>query len=195
MQVPAGAIRDTVAAVFRARMFNRASLLQRIGAWLWDLLTALLQRMDTDRVRPGVFWVLALFVLLLTALLLARVLYALWRVRRGPRAARERAAGRGAIDPLEAARACAARGDYTGAAHALYAALLAAIANRGELELHESKTIGDYLRDLATKSSAALARFREFARSYEIVIYGLGGCDRERYERLHGLAYTILSRG
>ncbi|MGH7471569.1 MAG: DUF4129 domain-containing protein, partial [Longimicrobiales bacterium] len=77
-------------------------------------------------------------------------------------------------------------------AHALYAGILAALAGRGEVELHESKTIGDYLRDLSARSSAFRVRYRDFARSYEVVIYGIGFCDRERYERLLGLAHYII---
>jgi hypothetical protein len=97
-------------------------------------------------------------------------------------------------DAWVAARRYAAHGDYTSAAHALYAALLQAVAARGDAELHESKTIGDYVRDLAARPSRFLGGFREFARSYETVIYGIGSCDRDRYEQLHGLALRIIDR-
>ena len=32
--------------------------------------------------------------------------------------------------------------------------------------------------------SEQYAPFREFVRVYYVVVYGLGSCDRERYERL-----------
>jgi hypothetical protein len=130
--------------------------------------------------------------------LLVRTAYTMRLQRRGLAGERrETAAGRRGqpVDAWQLARGHAARGDYTAAAHALYAALLDAIAGRGEIDLHESKTIGDYLRDLVTRSSTRVPRFREFARSYEVVIYGLGFCDRDRYERLHGLAQRVVESG
>jgi hypothetical protein len=95
-------------------------------------------------------------------------------------------------DPLALAQRLAAGGDFTGAAHALYAALLLAAARSERLELHPSKTAGDYARDLRARSSSLFSRFREFARSYEFVIYGVGECDQARYERLRTLAAPIV---
>jgi hypothetical protein len=49
---------------------------------------------------------------------------------------------------------------------------------------------------MRARASASLVQaFREFARGYEYVVYGIGECDRDRYERLHGLADRILSHG
>jgi len=48
------------------------------------------------------------------------------------------------------------------------------------------------VRDLRARSSSLFGRFRDFARSYETVVYGLGTCDRERYERLRALAAPIV---
>ena len=95
-------------------------------------------------------------------------------------------------DPWRLAQGEAARGNYTEAAHALYQALLEAAARQQEVRLHPSKTVGDYVRELRARSSALFGRFREFARSYETVIYGIGYCDRERYERLLSLAMPIV---
>lgn len=90
------------------------------------------------------------------------------------------------------AQELAARGEYTEAAHALYRALLEALARRERVRLHPSKTVGDYVRDLRQRSSSLFGRFRDFARSYETVVYGIGVCDRERYERLLALAAPIV---
>jgi hypothetical protein len=194
-QLPAAAIRDTVTAVFRDPAFNRTSLLQRLGAWLLDLLEAVFSRLRPGPVPTPVFWIMVVLLGLVAAALLARTL-ALVELTRGrkrrPAAAGTAAAG---MDAWAAARQHAARGDYTAAAHALYAALLAALAGPEAIELHESKTIGDYQRELSRRASVRLPRFRDFARTYETVIYGLGFCDQNRYERLQGLAQGMLEPG
>jgi hypothetical protein len=95
-------------------------------------------------------------------------------------------------DPWSASQQLAAAGDYTSAAHALYAALLESAARAEHIRLHPSKTVGDYVRELRVRSSSLFARFREFARSYEVVIYGVGSCDEARYQRLLALAVPIV---
>ena len=96
-----------------------------------------------------------------------------------------------ARDPWALAQRLAAEGRYTEAAHALYGALLARVAARVPLRLHASKTVGDYARDLRSAAPSVFAPFREFARSYEVVIYGLGTCDRPRFDGLIALAGRI----
>lgn len=96
-------------------------------------------------------------------------------------------------DPWVDAQRLAKEGRYTDAAHALYAALLEGVARREDLRLDPSKTVGDYLRELRRRPSALVPTFRDFARLYEVVVYGLGFCDRERYERLYVLASGMLA--
>ena len=146
---------------------------------------------------PVLHWTSIAVLALLVAAVAGRAAYLAW-VHRGVRSAASRTArarARTAGDPWLAAQALAAAGDYTGAAHALYAALLETVARRERLTLHPSRTVGDYVRDLRTRSSSLFGRFREFARSYETVVYGLGECDRERYERLHALATATIANG
>jgi hypothetical protein len=197
IQVPESAIRDTAAAVFRDAAYNRTSPLQRLGAWLLDALQAVLLRLRPGQMSAAIYWVFVAMLILLAAAILGRAGYLLYLDRGGfgrRRRSRSVADAMTSGDAWIAARQYAARGDYTSAAHALYAALLQAFAARGDAELHESKTIGDYVRDLAARSSRLLGGFREFARSYETVIYGIGFCDRDRYEQLHGLALRIIDR-
>lgn len=94
-------------------------------------------------------------------------------------------------DPWALAQRLATEGRYTEAAHALYGALLARVAARVPLRLHPSKTAGDYARDLRGTAPTIFGPFREFARSYEVVIYGLGTCDRSRFDGLIDLAGRI----
>ncbi|MEP6690266.1 MAG: DUF4129 domain-containing protein [Gemmatimonadaceae bacterium] len=188
------AIRDTVTAVFRGAEFNRSSPIERFIEWLafqfhrfWDALPAVKSPVLTTAFR--------LVVVGIAIAVILRVAYAIIvEPRSVDAAARRETGGRGgpARDPLAVADDAAARGDYTAAAHALYAALLQAISRRERVRLHPSKTVGDYVRDLRAKSSALFGRFRDFARSYEVVIYGVGVCDRDRYERLYALAEQIL---
>jgi hypothetical protein len=97
-------------------------------------------------------------------------------------------------DWWSAAHALAAREDYTGAAHALYLALIALASRSGLVALHESKTTGDYLRELRRRPGTFdLPRFTDFTRSYEMVIYGIGTCDRDRYIRLNRLAGELIN--
>ena len=90
------------------------------------------------------------------------------------------------------AQELAAQGDFTGAAHALYVALLATLARQDLLRLHPSKTIGDYLRELRRRPAAPVQTMRDFARTYEIVAYGLRPCDADRYARLRALAARVI---
>lgn len=189
-------IADTVAAVFSQSDYTRSlreSLFTRFlgllyRAWLWFRSLA--------RTDPGMYWASVIFLTLILVAVVARVV---WVVRarqvRAARLAAESGGGPGVVvhrDPWIVAQQEAARGNFTDAAHALYLALLEALARGGQLRLHPAKTIGDYVRELRGKSSTFFDRFREFARSYERVVYGLGTCDRERFERLRELAMPIL---
>ena len=184
------AARDTIRAVMRQPAFDRAirdTLWSRAMSWLAALFERYRQAAHDS---PVLHWTSIALLSLLVAAVAGRAVYLAW-IHRGTRAATARTArarARRGGDPWLAAQALAAAGDYTGAAHALYAALLESVARRERLTLHPSRTVGDYVRDLRARSSSLFGRFREFARSYETVVYGLGECDRERYERLHTLA-------
>jgi hypothetical protein len=196
MQIPDSAIRDTAAAVFADPAYNHTSLLDRLGAWLLDVLEAVFLRFGPARPSPALFWTIVALTITLVLLVIGRTFYGVL-LARNPRAHSPRAksaADNGGL-AWEQARELAARADYTAAAHALYAALLGLIARREDVEIHASKTIGDYTRDLRRKTSARLPGFHDFARTYESVIYGIGVCDRDRYERLHGLALRVVEPG
>jgi hypothetical protein len=188
------AVRDTLAAVFRQPAFERSlreTLWRRLLNWfggLFDRLNAAVAE------SPVALWTARVLLAAAIALVVGRaafLLWAWWRERErvatlGPSA--RRAAG----DPWLRAQAAAAAGDYTAAAHLLYQALLQLLAGRERLRLHASKTVGDYARELRARSSSAFPAFRDFARDYEIVVYDLQTCDRERYERLQSLAGPLV---
>jgi hypothetical protein len=192
-------IRDVVDSVFRAPEFNHFSLWSKLWEWLGHLLqrvgAALQPFLSALRGSPPLFWTVIVILAAMLVAVLARATY-LW-YRRSLNAAAggtwesapHRRDGR---DPWMLAQELAAAGNFTDAAHALYLALLEAVARQQQLRLHPSKTVGDYRRELRSRSSSLFTRFRDFARSYEAVIYGLGSCDRERYERLYELAVPIV---
>jgi len=193
--IPDAVVRDTITAVLRQGDYAALSRLARVLNWIAERVFELLQWLfRTGRASGQFSWPLTIAVLILAVAFAARLLLG-WRWRRADAAAADvdelRSSLRGQ-DPWQAAEAFAAGGDFTSAAHALYLALLEAGARRGELHIHPSKTVGDYARELRARSSAMLTRFRDFGRSYELVVYGQGQCDRQRYEGLLALATPVV---
>ena len=192
-----------MAAVFRQAAFARerpswiGAQLDRFWTWLGNVLRSIFGPLLRSReTNPLMFWILVTIIGLIVLAIIVRLAYVSYLRRRqgiDARAFAGRAGGpaRGG-DPRLLAQQLAAQGNFTDAAHALYMALLESIARRGLVRLHSSKTVGDFVRELRARSSAIYARFRDFARLYEVVVYGTGHCDRERYERLHALALPIL---
>jgi hypothetical protein len=193
------ALRDTLDAVFSGPEFASAateSVLSRILNWVAELLR------DLSRLTGGsraLYYTVLFLTIALVIAVVARALYVAYS--QGAFSDRRRGifagtAGGLAEDPWAEAQRLAASGDYTGAAHALYRSILLNASRSGLVRLHDAKTIGDYVREMRTRASATLLQaFREFARGYEYVVYGVGECDRTRYERLHGLAVRIVGHG
>ncbi len=196
-QLPERTIRRAVDAVYGSPSYNRTSIWSRIVGWIWEMLDRLFRWLSPAfgalHKSPPLFWAVVIGLALLTAAVIARWLY-LWRARTARRVSGkwQKQAGAVRTDAWSAAQELAARGDFTAAAHALYAALLEAGARQNQLKLHPSKTAGDYVREVHRKSSPLFPNFRDFARAYEIVIYGLGECNRDLYERLLSLATPIV---
>ena len=206
VQVPAQiderSVRDAVAAVFSAPDYARRSVLDRLADAILGvvprMLRWILDRWGEVTAVPGLLELLGVFILIVAAAIVGRTLLerGAWRLARqrvsagnvhGLTVGEER-------DPWAVAQQEAAAGRFTEAAHALYRALLVAAARRNEVTLHPSKTVGDYARELRSRPAAPFARFREFARWYELVIYGIGSCDRSRYERLRALAAEMIGQ-
>ncbi|HLB08953.1 MAG TPA: DUF4129 domain-containing protein [Gemmatimonadaceae bacterium] len=197
-QLPEQTIHRAVQAVYAVPTYNRTSLWSRFWGFVWEMLGRfflwILPAFGVLRKSPPLFWTLIVGLALLTAAVIARSVY-LWRARTALRIAGqgwEMQPGATRGDAWAAAQQLAARGDFTAAAHALYAALLDAGARQNQLRLHPSKTAGDYVREVRKRASPIFPGFRDFARAYELVIYGLGECNRDRYERLLSLALPIV---
>ena len=192
------AIRDTIAVLTRHAAYDRSlrqTAIQRFMAWLQELLSPLGRAINASRPLQEIALVL---VILLVVAVVARAVVVAHAARIARAADRDGTRGRGAIgrlsDPWLEAQRLAASGDYTAAAHSAYAAVLLALSRRARIRLHPSKTVGDYTRELRRVQSPLGPRYREFARLYEVVIYGVGTCDRDRWERLQVLAADLVER-
>jgi hypothetical protein len=194
MQTAPAAVRDTLAAVFRQPAFER-SLRETLWRRLRDWFGALFDRINAAMAEsPVAFWTARVLLALAVALVVGRAAYLAWtwwREREGHTTLGTNGRRGTARDPWLRAQEEAAAGRYTEAAHLLYQALLQLLAGRERLRLHPSKTVGDYARELRARSSTAFPAFRDFARDYEIVVYDLQTCDRQRYERLRDLAHPL----
>ena len=187
-------VSDTIAAVFRQRDYDRTvidSALDRAWRWVGERLGELVAAI---RHSPAARWVVIAVLVSLGLAILGRAIYLGAIGEDGGARARRGRRGAGSHDAWADAQRLAAAGNYTSAAHALYRALLDAIAGRGDVGIHPSKTVGDYGRELRRRSSTAWNGYREFARSYETVVYGLGSCDQTRYERLLALATPLVQK-
>ena len=189
-EVPAiaeSAIADTVAAVFRAPELNPG------GGWGFPSLFWWTKYLDfslNPALARNIGLVLVGIVAVITLIHYTRKRMLDREPRMGAgdmlRSGRSR-------DAWTVAQELAAAGDFTGAAHALYIALIGTLAKRDLLRLHPSKTIGDYLRELRRRPSAPVQTVHDFARTYELVAYGLRPCDADRYARLHALATRVVN--
>jgi hypothetical protein len=192
---PAPSVHDTVAAIARQAAYDRS-----VGesAWqdFWNAVAQLLNRIANffRGSAAGRHVTVVIVALIVTAVIVHFILVALAAGQDEPAAGAAPARDRGA-DAWHDAERLAAAGQFTDAAHALLAALLAVFARRGEVRLHASKTAGDYARELARRGSPARAAFQQFRRRYDAVIFGSGTCDAGEYAALLRDATPILSRG
>lgn len=186
--LPPDSVRETLAAVFAQRDYHRP--LRRsvwqfvVGVWN-DVMRALFSAL---RDVPWVKWAVIGTALLVLSAIIARLLF-----KRQVRHSMGQSTGCSSPqhDPWSVARGLAAAGDYLGAVHALYLALLESVALADRLTLDPAKTVGDYTRELRASSSARLPLFREFARIYEPVVWGSRNCDRYCYDTLAAIASRV----
>jgi Domain of unknown function (DUF4129) len=188
------AVQDTVAAIARGAEYQRAytaSLFQRLLAWLgmwWGRILSPLGRV------PHLSQILLGLGILFALLVAARMLV---NARRAKDVRDRLTGGRESgetADPWRDAQALAAAGEFTGAAHALYRALIVRLSARGGVRLHPSKTAGDYARELRRRNVPDQAPFQAFRVRYDRLIYGAGSCDAADYAALLHEARPILDR-
>ncbi len=186
------AIRDTIAEIAGRAEYQReltASIASRLLRWLGDVLSELFSSVRSTSLGRNV--TIAVLVLLV-AVIVARIVIGV-RAEQAIRASRKPLKASVAdLTALADAERLALAGDFTGAAHALFAALLRACAARGEVRLHPSKTTGDYARELRRRNSSSLRPFQSFRSRYDRVIYGDMQCSAADYAALNTDARVLL---
>ena len=187
------AIHDTVAVIARQRGYARdarSSLLERFFQWIGDLFELLTQSLGSV---PHGRRVAAVLAIVLAVLVLARLLFASrLRSEEAAGAAPRRAGRLTTTEVWREAESLAAAGRHTEAAHALYRATLTLLAANGLVRLHESKTSGDYARELRRLGSSVYEAFRTFGARYDRIIYGTGSCDAAGYAALVAAARPVF---
>jgi uncharacterized MAPEG superfamily protein len=191
---PSGAVHDTVVAIVSHAAYQRSlsqTLMNRLWRWAGRLINEFFDLFRGSGTGRTITYIL---LGILVALVIARFIVA----ARAARDDRTRAGVRGprarASDPWGDAERLAGAAQYTEAAHALFAALLAGFAARGEVRLHASKTAGDYARELRRRGSSAEQGFQLFRTRYDRIIYGLGECGTDDYAALLHDARQLLFR-
>lgn len=144
--------------------------------------------------HPLLRYAVAGFVLALVLFILSRAAYARRMERAAPQDPARVSARAGLRDPWAAAQAAALAGNYLEAAHALYFAVLQALAASDRVIVDSAKTVGDYSRELRTLSSHSLPLYHDFARAYEPIVWGSRDCDKAHFERLSGIASRLTGR-
>jgi hypothetical protein len=158
--------------------------------WLKDLIDRALRAIERE---PATAAVVKWAVFTLVAILIVTIGYRLfrhYREARGDAAVRFKTAG--VADLWKESERAARRGDYTEAAHLLYAALVRTLVLQGAVRFHSSKTTGEYARELQRRGGPLVAPFTEFVKAYEVVVYRDGTCDADRYAALRHLAEPIV---
>jgi hypothetical protein len=188
----AAAVHDSVRRLAEGSGYRRSlqqSLLARALVWLEEHIDALIKALRAmPSARTVVVTILSIVALLIAARLVvsavARDDVRRRAVRRGGQA--------GGGDPWREAESLASTGYFEGAAHALYRAVLHALAESDRIRIGPTKTSGDYARELRARGSPRGQAFRAFVRRFDATVYGRGPCDAGAVAELRGLANPFL---
>jgi hypothetical protein len=190
----AGDVHETVATLVRDRAYQRSILGSLLGRALLAIVEGVSRLIKAFQQIPGGRTTVIVVVVVIVALIAGRVLLTAQlegdeftrRRRRVARAVR--------ADAWSEAERLAAMGDYTGAAHALYQAVLRRLAGTERIRLHASKTSGEYSRELRRRGSPAAAPFQQFGRRFDRVIFGIGECSAQEFEAMLRDASAVTAR-
>jgi hypothetical protein len=193
-QWSAAAVHDTVGALLRGAGYNRSFWSSVAGRLLLEAGRLLLRFLEAMSRIPGgrvaVLSIIAVILLLIVArlFLAADLSDELLFRRRRPGSISSR------VDPGIEAERLAAAGDYMGAAHALYQAVVRRLAGSERIRVHASKTSGDYARELRRRGSPLTISFQRFGRRFDRVVFGNGMCTADDYAALRADALAIPDR-
>lgn len=190
----AGAIHDTVGVLLRDPAYQRSFWSSLGGRALMELARLVMWLMEAVRGIPGgratVLTILAIVLLLVLGRLFLSSGWSddvlLRRKGTGLRASR--------VDPWSESERLASEGDFMGAAHALYQAVLRRLVSSERIRLHASKTSGDYSRELRRRGSPLAASFQRFGRRFDRIVFGAGVCTAADFAALRADALDIPDR-
>jgi Domain of unknown function (DUF4129) len=190
----AGQIHDTVAAIAREPIFrpSRRSLLGRLFEYVFERIG---EAIALIRGSPNARLLVIVAMVAVALVIVARVVVGSRGSDAGGSRGDNARAGSAGADAWRASQTLAATGDYTGACHALYAAVLEALAREGAVKRHASKTSGDYARELRLRDALTVRGFRDFAGDFDRVIYGRGLASEDDYTRLASAAERAIRIG
>jgi hypothetical protein len=190
----AGAVHDTVGVLLRNSAYHRSFWSSLAGRLLLEVGRLLNRLLEAMRGIPGGKVTVLTIIAVVLLLVLGRLfLAAEWGDEDLFR--RKGSAVRGTrIDPWTESERLAAAGDYMGAAHSLYMAVLRRLAASERIRVHASKTSGDYVRDLRRRGSPLATSFQRFGRRFDRVVFGKSVCTPEDYAALRQDAMAIPER-
>ncbi|HEY2851279.1 MAG TPA: DUF4129 domain-containing protein [Gemmatimonadaceae bacterium] len=190
---PRAAIHDTVASIVRQPAYRRdaRTLLDRFIGWLGDLLARFTEMLGG---MPHGRFVATIAATIIVVLVIGRFAYASrLRATTFDDGSRPRQVRGESADLWAEAEQLAAEGRFTEAAHAMYRATLFLLASGGQVRLHDSKTSGDYARELRRRGASAFGAFHHFGARYDRIIYGTGSCDASEYRALVADANAVAA--
>jgi hypothetical protein len=166
--------------LLRDRAYQRSILGSLLGRAFMAVIDFVSRLLRAAQQIPGGRTTVVIVVLVIVGLIAARIVVtAEWR---GDVIQRRGNGGRSIrSDRWSDAERLAAAGDYTGAAHALYQAVLRRLAGADRIRLDASKTSGDYSRELRRRGSPAATAFQRFGRRFDHVIFGIGECSAQEF--------------
>ena len=191
--LPADSLQRAITAVFQRPEYRRSlrrTLLEDILDWIASMFRAIENSVEA---HPVLRIIIGAVVLAFITVTVGRSLY-LSRMKEeepGILSVKQSSVER---DPWKAAEASALAGNYLEAAHSLYAAVLHTLARSDRLVIESAKTVGDYTRELRTRTSKSLPLYRDFARLYEPMVWRDCGCGPPEFERLLAIASKLAGR-
>lgn len=190
----AAAVHDTVGVLLQDAAYRRSFWSSVAGRMLLEVGRFINWVLESVRAIPGGKATVLTILAVLIVLILGRLfLAAQWSEdvvfrRKGSslRAIR--------TDPWAESERLAAQGDYMGAAHALYQAIIRRLATTERIRVHASKTSGDYTRELRRRGSPVASHFQAFGRRFDRIVFGAGVCTAEDFAAMRRDAMAIPDR-
>lgn len=188
------AVHDTVAVLLKDAAYRRSFWSSIVGRLLAELGRLLQWLYDAVRGIPGGKTTVLTVMSVVLLLILGRLYLSAkggddLLFRRSPGSLRALRS-----DPWAEAESLAAAGDYMGAVHALYQAVIRRLAATERIRPHSSKTSGDYARELRRRGSPLAVPFQTFGRRFDRVVFGAGVCSEDDYAAMRREALEIPDR-